>query len=444
MDRVARLRQLTCVMAFLLVVAACANGEEVDQTTSEPDTDAETTVGAETTITFLGTGVAQFEAVFEEYEAMTPGVTIEAVDVPFEDIQNVITQRIGSGSSDVDIFMVDPTFIPIWVGRDYLYDLTSDFADSAQGVLGDSSTEGATFNGSMWTMPIWDSTQILWYNAEHLEAAGIEAPGTDPADRWTWDQLVDAAETSQSNGVRWGFQFEQADRYYQLQILPESLGGGPGVTGDDLLTPDITNEGWEQAVAFFASLYADGIAPPEATFDEVRALFEAGDLTFVITGPWNLKSLVENSDFQVGWAPHPYFDGGEPYTPSESWHWGINPKSDLIPEALGLLEFAGLTTEGAILADQRGLPSANIEAAAARLAELASFSEGTEGIDELALYEKANTAIRRPRTLGYQSLEELTVRMFGDLRTGADPQEALANTQAELEAVFSRIDPDNP
>ena len=49
------------------------------------------------------------------------------------------------------------------------------------------------------------------------------------AERVTWEEIVDCAKkiTDEANGIM--VHFDQISRYYQLQALPESAGGGSGV-----------------------------------------------------------------------------------------------------------------------------------------------------------------------------------------------------------------------
>lgn len=63
--------------------------------------------------------------------------------------------------------------------------------------------------------PQESSTGLLFYNKDLLDAAGIEAPGESPEDRWTWEKLVAEAEkvTADTNGDGqtdvFGFTFDQ-------------------------------------------------------------------------------------------------------------------------------------------------------------------------------------------------------------------------------------------
>jgi multiple sugar transport system substrate-binding protein len=379
---------------------------------------------------------------FDSFVGRNPGTQITFEGVPFPDYQNLIVQRFRGGNPGFDIFQVDPTYIPIFSQRNFLYDLTDALAGKAQGVLFPSDIAGATYKGRMLTMPIWESTQLLYYNKSLLDAAGVPLPSSDPAERMTWADTVKAAAAAQAGGADWGLAFEQVDRYYQLQILPESLGGGPGVTGPDLLTVDVANDAWIEAGAWYGRLFESGVSPRAIeNAEETRTLFREGKLAFFVAGPWNITgfSAIEGLDFGI--AAHPYFEGGTPVTPSESWHFGIAPTTTNPELALKFLEYAALDTEGSLKTVEisGGLPS-NIEAASIVLARIPENNPALAGVDDLIRNELANTAIRRPRTLGYLQLEELATRAWSDIRKGADAAETLQRTQQELARTFERIE----
>lgn len=340
------------------------------------------------------------------------------------------------------MFQVDPTYVPFFTQRDFLYDLTDHFAGKVDGVLFPTDIAGSTYNGRMRTMPLWESTQLLFCNTDLLKKAGITAPSADPAARLTWDQLIELAVAAQKAGVEWGIAFEQVDRYYQLQVLPESLGGGPGVSGNDLLTVDVANDAWVRAGEWYGKLYSDGVASREADGSEdTRTLFREGKLAFFVGGPWNITNFNKSEGLNYSLAPHPYFEGGAPVTPSKSWHVGINSKSDNVELALQYLEFVGLNVDGSVIAaEPSGMLPANIAAAEISLANIPKVNPSLVGSDLLVRYELANTAIRRPRTLGYLQLEELVTRAWSDIRTGGNAATVLGGIQAELTRTFQRIE----
>ena len=81
----------------------------------------------------------------------------------------------------------------------------------------------------MLAAPVSTSTQLLIYNADIFEAAGIDPPGEN--ERWTYEYIAEIAPelTMDADGDgsvdSWGFTWEQTNRIYQLQPLAEGLGG---------------------------------------------------------------------------------------------------------------------------------------------------------------------------------------------------------------------------
>ncbi|MER9689920.1 extracellular solute-binding protein [Mesorhizobium sp. M0139] len=389
---------------------------------------------------FFGYGDgAGYKRLFDAFEKVS-GKKVSFEGVPFSDLQNTTVQRFRTGNSGTDVFLVDPTYVPTFSKLGILADLTSAFAEKSKGVLFPSDVQGATYNGKMLSMPIGESTQLLFFNKKLLAQAAVEAPGVSPDARLTWDKLIDLAKKVQKGGAEIGFGFEQVDRYYQLQILPESLGGGPGVKGPDLLTIDVSNDAWLQAGKWYGSIFADGVASRGPTGAEMLDLFTAGRLAFLVGGPWLVAAFNKADGLDYGVAPHPYFTGGKAVTPSESWHFGVAASTTNADLALEFLSYAGLDKDGSLFAsDEDGL-SANIAASTEVLSRIPQQNPNLKGVDSLIRYELANTAVRRPRTLGYLQLEELVTRAWSDIRNGSDAAPTFTQLQSELERSFKRIE----
>ncbi|BCH27061.1 ABC transporter substrate-binding protein [Mesorhizobium sp. L-8-3] len=383
---------------------------------------------------------ADFKGLFDAFKKVS-GVKVAYEGVPFPDLQNTIVQRFRTGNSGIDVFLVDPTYVPTFSKLSILADLTSAFGEKSKGILFPSDVQGATYNGKMLSMPMWESSQLLFFNKRLLAKAGVEAPSVSSDARMTWDKVIELAKKVQAAGAETGFGFEQVDRYYQLQVLTESLGGGPGVKGDDLLTVDVANDAWLQAGKWYGSIFADGVASRGPTnSQEMRELFKAGRLAFLVGGPWGIAEFNKIDGLDYAAAPHPYFAGGKPVTPSESFHLGMAADTTNADRALEFLNYAGLDKDGAVVATGGSNLSANIKANAEVLSRIPQQNPNLKGVDILMSYELANTAIRRPRTLGYLQLEELVTRAWSDIRNGSDAAQTFPQLQRELERSFKRIE----
>lgn len=422
-----RIRAAACAVAVLTLVACGGDGEG-------------TADDGPVTLQFIHPEVkGSFEPLIKAYEAEHPDVTIETANVPFDQLQSTLQSRLGQGDTSIDVYTVDPSRIPGIVAREQLLDI-SDLRDEAEKATVPGSLAPNIVDDKLWSLPIWTSEQFLYYNPDLLAEGGVTPPSEDSAQRWTWEQVVEAAAQARAAGAEHGLLIEQINRYYQLQVLPESLGGGPGLSGDDLLTPDLTNDGWVDAMTWYQGIHEQGIAPRGIAPDQMGPLFQEGKAAFYVGGPWVIPGWKE-AGASFGIAAHPYFEGGDPVTPTDSWSWGINPNSENVEEAKEFLRWAALTTEGNLATIEKiFIPPTNAEAFDEYVTRLdASVPGVTDGAGDLMLDELENTAIHRPGSLGYIQFEEMMVNVFEDIRNGSDVEDRLATAEDELATAFSRL-----
>jgi multiple sugar transport system substrate-binding protein len=380
------------------------------------------------------------EPVIAAFEAANPGITVNYESVPFAQLNDILQTRLGSGDATPDLFTADQPRIPALVSRGFLLDLTDEVGDISEVVL-PSSIEASTIDGRLYALPVSTSTQLLYYNRDLLEQAGLTPPPADPDQRLTWEQVATDALTAQEAGAKWGFMFDQVSRVYQILPLPESLGGGNGVSGENALTPEITNEAWLKAADFYGKLFADGLAPRGVAPEQTPDLFANGEVAYFVGGPWWIPKFAGAEGLNYGIAPHPYFEGGEAVTPTGAWSWGINPNSAHQAEALAFIQFATLDTAGALeTAKGIAIPPANQAALDQYLAQESFTTENISGVGELIRYELENTAVIRPRTVGFIQFEEIVGRALEDIRNGSPAQATLEAASQELATAWSRLD----
>ncbi len=385
------------------------------------------------TLTFVGPEApSAMEGVIALFEEKNPGIKVNYENVPFNDLNSIIQTRVGAGDPDPDIYTADQPRIAALVERGQLLDL-SPHVDKVEGVI-QSSIDASTVDGKLYALPISTSSQLLYYNKGLLEAAGLDMPSIDPADRMTWEEVREAGAKAQEAGADFGFMWDQINRYYQLQPLAESAGGGSGI-GPGQLDIDVTSDGWVKAMTFYASAFEDGLAPRGVQPGQTPSVFANGKVAYFVGGPWWLPMFGGADGLEFGVAPHPYFEGGEQVTPTGAWSWGVNPNSDNVDAAVKFVKFAALDPEGA-LATAKGfpLPPANESTFDAYYAQ----NQTVEGVADLIKSELANTSRIRPRTTGYVEFEEFMGKAFEDIRNGADPADALGTAQSSIERAWSR------
>lgn len=419
-------------LAGSLALAACSE-ENAELPPSEEATPS--------TVNLLGPeDPATFAPLIEGFEEANEGYSVEYTQVPFDQLNSTLQQRLGAEDATIDVYAVDQPRVDQLAAQGFLVDL-SDLASEAEAAMSPTMYDVNVIDDQMWAISIWDSTQLMFYNADALERAGVESPSADPDERWTWEETVAAAEEVQAAGMtEWGLILEQIEYYYQLQPLMESLGGGSGVIGADALTPDITNGQWVAAMQWYQDLFDDGLAPRGVGSFETSPIFADGDAAFFVGGPWDV-GVFADSEVNWGVAAMPSFADGEPATPTGSWSWGINPASENPAAALLFLEYATLNPEGNLLsAEATTIIPANAEAAAEYMPGLEELGgDRSAGVADLVSYELENTAVARPLTVGYVQFEEIMNTAFADIRNGSDVEERLAQATTQLEDAWGQL-----
>lgn len=393
-------------------------------------------------LTFVGADNKEaWTPLIKGFQAKYPAAHVNYQYIPFANYQSTIIQRLSTKDAGVDVLYVDPPTIADYVHRGFLRDLTRAFGDQPGKALLPTALAGAMYQDKMWTMPIWTSSQLLFYNVDILKAAGIPLPTTDPDKRLTWEEIREQGQRARERGhAKWGFAFGQPATYYQLQPLSESAGGGSGLSGDCGIDVDITNDGWLKAGRWYHDMHADGISPRGLDIGQTGQAFLNGEVAFYADISGLGTTFSTNKKLNWGIAAYPFFAGGKAATPTDSWHFGINTASKNADLARTYLAYAGLTTEGSLQAVETiPLPPCNAAAFAQFQKKAESSVARLAGSAELLDYELAHTAVHRPSSIGYTTFEAKLNQAWSDIRTGAAPDQVFDKTQQDLEQQFERL-----
>ena len=260
----------------------------------------------------------------EAFEKET-GIEVNIQTFPFRDLLATIEVRGNAQADDVDVIFVDAPLVPSYAVRGMIGPMDQYFADtSVNAIFAPAGIAAASWNGEMYAPPLNNSGQLTYYNKDLLAKAGCAEPSMIEAERVTWEEIVDCAKkiTDEANGVH-GFIFDQISRYYQLQALPESAGGGSGVCEGGLSVKGcLTNDGWMKAGQFYYDIHnTSNISPKGVGPDQTHELFGLGKIGIFVGGSWN-NGRWADTDLNYGVALHPYFEGGKVVTGCNSWHIG--------------------------------------------------------------------------------------------------------------------------
>jgi multiple sugar transport system substrate-binding protein len=215
-----------------------------------------------------------------------------------------LVRRLAAKDDSIDLMSLDPAFTAEFANAGFLEPIPEDQqASLSEGML-DGAIEAATYDDQLVAVPLWSNTQILWYRKSVAEKAGLDM--TQPV---TWDQIIDAAEkTNTTVSV-------QAKRYEGYSVWINALISGAGgqivedpSAGKDAKITIDTPEGKDAAT--IVSKLGNSSAAPAAlsNADEGQsvATFSAPNGGFLVNWTYVYSDpIVASFKDDLGWVRYP-------------------------------------------------------------------------------------------------------------------------------------------
>jgi ABC-type glycerol-3-phosphate transport system substrate-binding protein len=440
--------QLSAGTAVATLLAACAPQEPAapeepaEEAAAEEEVVSEPAAAERAMVTWLTLTWDQVNPALEIFHDEVADVMVEPEPLAWNDFFEQVQVQLAAGTGKPDIFSVDVPMVWSYGWRGWLLPLDDFYTQEEKDDWFEASLRAATYEGQLIAPAVESSTQLLYYNKELFERGGVTPPGED--DRWTWEQIKEAGEkvTFDENGDGipdiWGFIWEQMIRIYQLQPLPMSLGGKP--IGDDNLTVRgvINDDHWIEAFTYYYNAFNEWqISQPGEQF-VARESFMTQNLSMFVGGPWNIRRIIEGEiDFDWGVSRHPYFEGGEIYTPTGAWNIGVNSTTDERDASVTFVHW--LTTAHG--AGEWWKLMGNMAAHNSVLElfyEQAEFQGGKLAYFLTAADESTQNPEPRPLTVGYVEYSQILENSFQDIRNGADVKESLDTAVDRIEAEMEK------
>lgn len=298
-DRVdsARVRSSVAGLAVLLLLLGCG----------PPARDADT-------LEFwaMGSEGAAAAALARRFEDEHPGLRVRVQQIPWSAAhEKLLTAYVGGAMPDV--FQLGNTWVAEFVALGALEPLDARLA-AAPDLTADDWFEGARaatrVEGVTWAVPWYVDTRVLFYRADLLAAAGIAAA---PA---TWEGWVSAWRAMKARApASWPLLLPLGEWEVPVILAQQR---GAALLRDGGRYGDFRDPRFREALAFYASLFAEGLAPPAGTGQVANLYRDFADGFFAsfVTGPWNLGELARRMPpaLRDAWAtaPIPALEDGRP------------------------------------------------------------------------------------------------------------------------------------
>ncbi len=387
----------------------------------------------------------KLEPINQAFMAKHPNIKIEMESYPFDQLFEVIEMKGGGGEDSFDVVSVDVPMVSGYGFRDYLLPLDDYFSAEDKDKYIPSAVNAGTYKGKFLAPPMSSSSQLLFYNKKLLADAGVPFPSESVEERMTWEDVVEharkvvqRADPDRNKNV-WGVSFDQISRPYQILALPNAL-GGKGIADDGATVSGVLNSPeWVEAMTFYRNLHNEwNLSPKALKPQETTELFKAGNVAYLVGGPWNIGSFLESDTLEFGYAPHPAFAGHDAATPTGGWHLGVNKHSKHPAEAAEYIKFLTAEEGSELWFEAEKGPATKALLDMITEDKEGRFASFPESAFKIIAYEAMNTAVPRPLTPGYREWETTAAAAMEDIRNGADPKTSLDDAAAQLESALAK------
>ena len=269
------------------------------------------------------------EEMFAGFEEACPNITIDYQPVAGDYPQAMLANF--SAASPPDVFYVDSAVAPEWIEEGFLLPLDDYIADSGfdtgefyEGYL--EAFRGP--DGAIYGLPKDASTLALFYNADMLEAAGVEPPTT-------WEELEAAADTLTEGDVTGLCLSPGLDR--ALAFIHQN---GGSLYNDDFTEATIDTPEVREAVEFYLGLFESGVAGDPAGLGSGWCGEALGQekVAMVFEGNW-LVPFMEGTYADVNYALAEMPAGAEQATLAFTVSYSIGADSANPDAAWSLLSY---------------------------------------------------------------------------------------------------------
>ncbi len=261
--------------------------------------------GGRTTVRFwaFGREGEEVRALVPEFERRNPDLRVEVQQIPWSAAhEKLLTAYVGDALPDAA--QMGNTWIPEMAALDALAPLGSriarsksfDRADSFAGVWDSNEVDGET-----WGVPWYVDTRVIFYRTDLLAEAGAPWPPKSWAEWRTAMERVRALHPDRFAILL------PIDEWAQPMML--GLQRGAPLLSDGGRRGAFAEPRFRAALAFYAGLFRDGLAPPldQSGLANLYQQFAEGYFAMFISGPWNLTEMKRRlpPEMQAAWATAP-------------------------------------------------------------------------------------------------------------------------------------------
>lgn len=260
------------------------------------------------------------------------GIKVEVTVIPESDYSSKLNQMVSTGDDSADIYVIWENDIANFAKAggiipmdDYLKNSSIQTGDFIDAVSSLSSGLGGTYG-----LPWCAATELLFYNKDMFDSAGIPYPGND----WSYEDYKSAAEKltkKKADGT--------TEQYGSALPNTQTWWAGIGGAGDKVYDPSkgemVIGDGAVSFVSDVATMAKNGIMPEPSS--DTADIFASGKAAMSWQGSWNIGTYGSSLPFQWDIATIP--TDKVKYNTLHTGFYSINAKSKNQDAAFRVIEY---------------------------------------------------------------------------------------------------------
>ncbi|EET59812.1 ABC transporter, solute-binding protein [Marvinbryantia formatexigens DSM 14469] len=291
---------------------------------------------------FTGGDGEYMQKIIDDYNAGGPTKEVQSITLVWDDyytkLQTAVAAKkgpdIGISHASKLSELVDQGVVESI--SPYLEELGVDLST----MYAENSLDAVTYDGEIYAVPLDTHAEILYYNTDILEKAGVELneDGTlsiSSADEFT--EILDKCKAVMEDGQSVIALTNNGDDPYRTWWATYFQMGGTPLVNDEGTEVTLDKDIAVQAAEWVKSLYDNGYVL-EGISDHQK-LFQAGDAAFLIGGTWAVGVMEETEGLNFGAQSWPQlFDNASCWADSHTLILPVNPDRTE-EETLAAVEF---------------------------------------------------------------------------------------------------------
>ncbi len=234
------------------------------------------------TISLQPTFTDFFNQLIADYEAANPGVTVKWTDLPYESIQEKLVTAAAGGKAP-DVVNLNTQMALTLSGKDALVDLEAEATQEQRSIYVESLYDSTRIGNSVYAFPWYASPNIMMYNKELFEKAGITEIPTN------YQDAFDMAKTMKE---KTGAYLYNPPEFFNLLVEE-----GIPILNDDNTAAAFNNTDTVKLLESFKAMTDADYLPKTnwGKWDNELKLFETGKLAIISSSGSSLSRIKDEA-----------------------------------------------------------------------------------------------------------------------------------------------------